>query len=59
LSKREQKVLEMRYGLTGTGKRYTLKKVGQAIGVTPERVRRIQNEALAKLRRHQAVRRGE
>lgn len=52
LSEREQTVLRMRYGISGDGKRYTLEEVGKAIGgVTKERVRRIQNEALARMRR--------
>ncbi len=46
---RERKILEMRFGLRG-GKALTLEEVSQEIGRTRERVRQIQNQALAKLK---------
>ncbi len=49
LSDRERAVLEMRYGLRD-GRPYTLEEVGQAFGVTRERVRQIESKALRKLR---------
>jgi RNA polymerase primary sigma factor len=49
LTAREQKVLELRYGLRGH-RAYTLKEVGKIFGLTRERVRQIEKEALRKLR---------
>jgi len=49
LSERERGVLEMRYGLRD-GRPYTLEEVGQAFGVTRERIRQIETKALRKLR---------
>jgi RNA polymerase primary sigma factor len=49
LSQREARVLELRYGLAD-GHAYTLKEVGEKFGLTRERIRQIENEALARLR---------
>jgi RNA polymerase primary sigma factor len=49
LSDRERSVLEMRFGLKD-GESHTLEEVGQAFGVTRERVRQIESKALRKLR---------
>lgn len=49
LDAREQKILTLRFGLR-TGEFMTLEKIGRIIGVTRERIRQIQVEALAKLR---------
>jgi RNA polymerase primary sigma factor len=49
LSKREREVLEMRFGLRD-GQAHTLEEVGQAFGVTRERIRQIEAKALRKLR---------
>ena len=49
LDERERKILEMRFGLRG-GRTLTLEEVSQQIGRTRERVRQIQNQALAKLK---------
>ena len=49
LEERERKILEMRFGLRG-GRALTLEEVSQQIGRTRERVRQIQNQALAKLK---------
>ena len=49
LEDRERKILEMRFGLGGY-KALTLEEVSQKIGRTRERVRQIQNQALAKLK---------
>jgi len=49
LSEREQKILTLRFGLEdGIGR--TLEEVGNIFGITRERVRQIQEKALAKLR---------
>jgi len=50
LPERERQVIEMRYGLTGQ-RPYTLEEVGQAFGVTRERIRQIENNTLRKLQR--------
>jgi RNA polymerase primary sigma factor len=49
LDARESKVLTLRFGL-GDGLCRTLEEVGGHFGVTRERIRQIQNEALKKLR---------
>lgn len=49
LTPREKIVLQMRFGL-GDGHQYPLAKVGEVLGVTRERVRQIEVEALRKLR---------
>src|SRR5437870_6516313 len=50
LDKREKKIIAQRFGLNG-GKPKTLEDVGKDFGVTRERIRQLQNIALAKLRR--------
>ncbi len=49
LNRRERQVLEMRFGLKD-GQGHTLEEVGQAFGVTRERIRQIEAKALRKLR---------
>jgi len=49
LNLRERQVLEMRFGLKD-GRSHTLEEVGQAFGVTRERIRQIEAKALRKLR---------
>ena len=49
LSEREREVLAMRFGLED-GHAHTLEEVGQAFGVTRERIRQIEVKALRKLR---------
>ncbi len=49
LNEREREVLSMRFGLTD-GRIRTLEEVGEAFGVTRERVRQIEVKALRKLR---------
>ena len=50
LDSREKKIIFQRFGLDG-GKPKTLEDVGKNFGVTRERIRQLQNVALAKLRR--------
>ena len=50
LDKREQKIISQRFGLNG-GSPKTLEDVGKDFGVTRERIRQLQNIALARLRR--------
>jgi RNA polymerase primary sigma factor len=50
LSPREQTILQLRFGLKGDDER-TLEEVGEQFGVTRERIRQIQDEALRKLRK--------
>src|SRR5438552_16538765 len=50
LDQREKKIISQRFGLGG-GKRKTLEDIGKTFGVTRERIRQLQNIALAKLRR--------
>lgn len=50
LDDRERKIIVQRFGLDG-GKPKTLEQVGNKFGVTRERIRQVQNIALAKLRR--------
>ncbi len=54
LNERERSILQMRFGL-GRDEPMTLKQIGREIGLTRERVRQIENEALRKLQ--QALRR--
>ena len=46
---REAQVLRLRYGI-GTNHDHTLEEVGQAMGLTRERVRQIESAAIRKLR---------
>ncbi len=50
LPDRERAVLQLRYGLTD-GRRRTLEEVGTAFGITRERTRQIEADALRQLRR--------
>ena len=55
LPPREVRILQLRYGLQD-GQAYTLEEVGRKMGVTRERVRQIEAQALQRLR-HPSVRR--
>jgi RNA polymerase primary sigma factor len=54
LSPREQKILEMRFGL-GDGVGHTLEEVGKEFDVTRERIRQIEAKALEKIQHHAGV----
>jgi RNA polymerase primary sigma factor len=49
LDKREKRIISQRFGLDG-GKPKTLEDVSKSFGITRERIRQLQNVALAKLR---------
>ena len=49
LPPREVRILQLRYGLLD-GESYTLEEVGKKMGVTRERVRQIEAQALSRLR---------
>ena len=49
LTPREEKVIRMRLGI-GEATDYTLEEVGEAFGLTRERIRQIEAKALKKLR---------
>ncbi|MDO8495282.1 MAG: sigma-70 family RNA polymerase sigma factor [bacterium] len=51
LTPREQKILEMRFGLND-GVMHTLEEVGKVFAVTRERIRQIEAKALEKIRQH-------
>jgi RNA polymerase primary sigma factor len=55
LTPREQKILEMRFGLSD-GVAHTLEEVGQEFGVTRERIRQIEAKALERIEEHGGMR---
>jgi RNA polymerase primary sigma factor len=54
LSPREQKILEMRFGLID-GVAHTLEEVGREFDVTRERIRQIEAKALEKIQKHDGI----
>jgi RNA polymerase primary sigma factor len=50
LNDREKKIISQRFGFNG-GQRKTLEQIGNKLGVSRERIRQLENIALAKLRR--------
>lgn len=54
LAPREQKILEMRFGLED-GITHTLEEVGNEFGVTRERIRQIEAKSLEKIREHKGL----
>ena len=54
LSSREQKILEMRFGLVD-GVSHTLEEVGREFDVTRERIRQIEAKALEKIKKHEGI----
>ncbi|OQA38062.1 MAG: RNA polymerase sigma factor SigA [Parcubacteria group bacterium ADurb.Bin316] len=54
LSPREQKILEMRFGLED-GIAHTLEEVGREFDVTRERIRQIEAKALEKIQKHEGI----
>jgi RNA polymerase primary sigma factor len=55
LTPREQRILHMRFGIGGVAD-HTLEEIGKEFGVTRERIRQIEAEALEKLRHPQRAR---
>lgn len=51
LTTREREVISWRFGLGDEGETFSLRQVGQKMGLSPEGVRRIEEQALNKLRR--------
>ncbi len=49
LTPRERRIIELRFGLDSESSR-TLEEVGKELGLTKERIRQLEKEALAKLR---------
>src|SRR5881227_1096771 len=49
LSEREQQILKLRYGLNGSEEPKSLEQIGRILGVTRERVRQLEQEALRRL----------
>ena len=54
LPPRARDVLERRYGLGSDGEQHTLETIGQSYGITRERVRQIENHAIASIQRSSA-----
>ncbi len=55
LSAKEKEVLVLRMGLDG-GEEHTLENIGQRFGVTRERIRQIENNAIRRLRNPSRIR---
>lgn len=51
LSQKERDVLILRFGLDSTGRKKTLDEIGSQYGVSRERIRQIENRAIAKLKK--------
>ncbi len=49
LSEREQRILNLRYGLSGEADPKSLEEIGRILGITRERVRQLEGEALRRL----------
>ncbi len=54
LPKRTANVLEKRFGLVKSGKRFTLEAIGQSYGITRERVRQIERDGLHRIKKSRA-----
>ena len=51
LSQKERDVLILRFGLDNNGIKKTLDEIGSQYGVSRERIRQIENRAIAKLKK--------
>lgn len=51
LNEREREIIEARFGLNGNADGQTLDELGVIFGVSRERIRQVQNEALDKMRK--------
>jgi len=54
LSRREARIIRLRFGLDGEGS-HSLEETGRLLGITRERVRQIQEKAMAKLRNQKLI----
>ncbi len=54
LNEREKRIIKLRFGIGGEGP-YTLEETGRFLSITRERVRQIQEKALAKLRENAVI----
>ena len=54
LPEREEKILRMRYGI-GAKKQYTLRELGEIMGISRERVRQLEQQALGRIRSSQSI----
>ena len=54
LPEREKKIIRLRFGLGGQ-RPHTLEETGKMLGITRERVRQIQENAITKLRHYQLI----
>lgn len=50
LSNIERRVISWRFGINGEPRRLTLEETGRRVGLTKERIRQIQRNALGKMR---------
>jgi RNA polymerase primary sigma factor len=50
LDERSRRILELRFGMDGSGTGKTYREIGEVIGLTRERVRQIEKQAFAELR---------
>lgn len=50
LGEREQRIVNLRFGLDSEPRPHTLQQIGEALGVSKERVRQIEGRALSKLK---------
>jgi RNA polymerase primary sigma factor len=50
LTEREAEVLKLRFGLTEEGVAHTLEEIGEKLGVSRERVRQVETNALKKVK---------
>jgi RNA polymerase primary sigma factor len=55
LPERERKVVKLRYGMNGERDPQSLEQIGRMLGITRERVRQIESQALARLAERREV----
>jgi RNA polymerase primary sigma factor len=55
LPEREREVVKLRYGMNGDRDPQSLEEIGRTLGITRERVRQIEAQALARLAEHREV----
>ena len=55
LPEAQRQVIELRFGLAGSGEPQSLEAVGKQLGISRERVRQLESEALTRLSTHDAL----